>query len=122
MTALAALAERVGALKGALLGSFYSDEHRPLRLMLERAFEFSWAARKAIEDALIDGSLDAAVAFKEAMMPGAGVTLVWGYDDAPDAQACAYVTTEGEIISHPVLAHALVLAVLRALEAQHGEG
>jgi hypothetical protein len=124
MTALAVLAERVGALKGACaqtdqeISEFFSEwknigggwkEHKTTG---QRKIDGYFAAAPAITS-----SLDAAVAFKEAMLPGWEITLSFS-----QARAGAVVADFKAGIRHgadaPTPAIALVLAVLKALEAK----
>jgi len=116
MTPIASLIERLERLTG------------PVSRTEARGFELGLPHHLYGHAELLGGALEGGVRalgcakqFVEAVLPGKGVTLVWGYDDAPNAMACAYVDIGGEIISHPILSIALVLAALKSMEAR-GEG
>jgi hypothetical protein len=134
--ALTALANRVGALKGAdraidreifvLMGARDIDG---------RSFDYQdWTYADADECDYGLGewqrniprftrSIDDAVAFKDAMLPGWAWSVDWRASAwVQDTRVQGYPSFDSGFFASPHPAIALVLAVLKALEAQHGEG
>lgn len=116
MTALAALADRVGALKGAVS----RVEARSYELNLPVKF---YHHAELLGGALEGGvcALGCAVAFKDAVLPGWVKTVTESREGFFIALRHRTDPRESHA-RHQSEPCALVLAVLRALEAQHGEG